>query len=83
MSREKKKSQPMSLRIEQTIADRLSAFCEQSGQSKTTAIERAIVAYIDDYESMMKRAAKQTRNEQNPRFIAVGSLFTGVFLLRL
>ena len=56
MSREKKKSQPMSLRIEQTIADRLSAFCEQSGQSKTTAIERAIVAYIDDYESMMKKA---------------------------
>lgn len=58
MSREKKKSQPMSLRIEQTVADRLSAFCEQSGQSKTTAIERAIVAYIDDYESMMKRAGK-------------------------
>lgn len=58
MSREKKKSQPMSLRIKQTIADRLSSFCEQSGQSKTTTIERAIVAYIDDYESMIKRAGK-------------------------
>lgn len=39
-------------------SDRLSAFCEQSGQSKTTTIERAIVAYIDDYESMMKQAGK-------------------------
>lgn len=58
MSHKKKKSQPMSLRIEQTIADRLSAFCEQSGQSKTIAIERAIVAYIDDYESMMKWVGK-------------------------
>ena len=56
MSREKKKSQPMSIRIHQTIADRLSDFCEKSGQSKTTAIERAIVAYIDSYDAMIERA---------------------------
>ena len=58
MSHEKKKSQPMSIRIEQSIANRLSEFCEKSGQSKTTAIERAIVAYIDDYEDMLERAGK-------------------------
>ena len=55
MNREKKKSQPMSIRIEKTIADRLSDFCVKSGQSKTTAIERAIVAYIDNYDRMMER----------------------------
>lgn len=76
MSREKKKSQPMSLRIKQTIADRPSAFCEQSGQSKTTAIERAIVAYIDDYESMIKWAGKNRRemsrtHGSSPKFVIV------------
>lgn len=76
MSREKKKSQPMSLRIKQTIADRPSAFCEQSGQSKTTAIERAIVAYIDDYESMIKWAGKNRQemsrtHGSSPKFVIV------------
>lgn len=53
---EKKKSQPMSIRIRLDIAERLSGFCKQSGQSKTIAIERAIMEYIDNYEAMMKRA---------------------------
>ena len=53
-----KKSKPMSIRIEQSIAERLSIFCEKSGQSKTTAIERAIVAYINDYDTIMERIHK-------------------------
>lgn len=48
----------MSIRIEQSIAERLSIFCEKSGQSKTTAIERAIVAYINDYDTIMERIHK-------------------------
>lgn len=58
MNREKKRSQPMSIRIEQNIAERLSDFCKKSGQSKTTAIERAIVAYINNYDTMMEQLDK-------------------------
>lgn len=59
MEKEKKKCQPMSIRLEQNIAERLADFCNRSGQSKTTAIERAITAYIDDYDALMERAGKK------------------------
>lgn len=42
--------------MERTIYDRLTQFCDKSGQSKTIAIERALSHYIDDYDDMMKRA---------------------------
>lgn len=58
VEQKKKKSQPMSIRIEKSIAERLSDFCEKSGQSKTTAIERALIAYIDNYDAMMERISE-------------------------
>lgn len=48
----------MSLRIERSIAERLTDFCKRSGQSKTTAIERAIIAYIDNYDLIMEEINK-------------------------
>ena len=36
--------------MEQTVFDRLCCYCEQSGQTKTVAIERAVMRYIDEYE---------------------------------
>ena len=38
--------------------DRLKQFCEDSGQSKTVAIERAINMYIDDYDDKKKQLEK-------------------------
>ncbi len=32
------------------IYERLKEYCEESGQPKTVAIERAISMYIDDYD---------------------------------
>ncbi len=58
MNRERKRSQPMPIRIEQNIAERLSDFCKKPGQSKTTAIERAIVAYINNYDIMIEQFDK-------------------------
>ena len=49
-----KESQPFSIRMDKPTFDRLSAFCENAGQSKTVAIERAINMYIDDYDEKMK-----------------------------
>lgn len=50
MARPKKDCKPFSIRMEQTVFDRLSWYCEQSGQTKTVAIERAVMRYIDEYE---------------------------------
>ena len=60
MVREKKNSQPLSMRMDQSVFERLKRFCEQSGQSKTTAIERAVVKYIDDYDELIERV-KQSK----------------------
>ncbi len=43
MPRVKKDYRPMSLHMDTAIFDRLCTYCEESGQSKTTAIERALV----------------------------------------
>ncbi|HAT4201067.1 TPA: CopG family transcriptional regulator [Clostridium perfringens] len=50
MARPKKPSHPITVRIEQNIFDRLNQFCNDSGQSKTVAIERALQMYMDDYD---------------------------------
>lgn len=55
MGRPKKDSKAMSIRLETQLFDRLTKHCENSGQSKTIAIERAITMYIDDYEEKMKK----------------------------
>lgn len=50
MPRAKKNNTPTSFRLATEVYDRLSKFCEESGQPKTVAVERAIMMYIDDYE---------------------------------
>ena len=41
MAREKKENVPVSIRMEKQTYERLAQFCEESGQLKTVAIERA------------------------------------------
>ncbi len=54
MGRTKKNNTPTSFRLATDVYERLEKFCEESGQSKTVAVERAITMYIDDYEAKMK-----------------------------
>lgn len=42
MARPKKDSSPVTIRMDKKVYDRLNAFCERSGQPKTTVIERAL-----------------------------------------
>lgn len=49
MGRPRKDNVPVSFRLERTVFDKLNQFCEDSGQAKTVAIERALGMYIDDY----------------------------------
>ena len=59
MPRPAKDTRPCSLRMEKQIFERLEQFCNDSGQSKTTAIERAVSMYIDNYYKKMKRAEEK------------------------
>lgn len=55
MAKKLKEFQPFSIRMEKTTFDRLEQFCEASGQTKTTAVERALEMYIDDYEEKQRK----------------------------
>ena len=50
MPRQRKENQPLSIRMDRELYDKLVRFCEKSGQPKTTAIERAVAEYIYKYE---------------------------------
>ena len=58
MARERKEHVPVSVRMEKQTYERLVDFCEESGQSKTVAIERAVNLYIDEYNKKMERTEK-------------------------
>ena len=59
MPRQRKENQPISIRMDRELYDKLVRFCGKSGQPKTTAIERAVAEYIDKYEEtyLPKQAA--------------------------
>ena len=61
MGRPRKDNKPISMRLETSIFNKLEEFCETTGLSKTVAVERAIVKYIEDYEkdaAMLKKMKK-------------------------
>jgi len=51
MAREKKDGRHINLYIEREIIEKLEQYCEEVGQTKTVAIERAIKQYLSDYQS--------------------------------
>lgn len=59
MPRAKKENTPTSFRLSTAVYERLERFCEESGQPKTVAVERAITMYIDDYDAKMKRLEEE------------------------
>ena len=59
-----KEYKSVTIRMEMTVYDRLSNFCEESGQPKTVAIERALNMYMDDYEkkqALLKSLEKESK----------------------
>ncbi|MCR5755411.1 MAG: hypothetical protein K6G30_11460 [Acetatifactor sp.] len=54
MARQKKDGTYLNVRIETAIYERLEEFSEESGQSKTFAVERALMAYMDDYKEKQR-----------------------------
>ncbi len=55
MARPKKNGTYLNVCIETTIYERLVDFCNEAGQSKTTAVERALLAYLDNYNDTQEK----------------------------
>lgn len=49
MARQKKEHHSIAIRMASDIYDRLESFCRDSGQTKTFAVEQALVKYMDEY----------------------------------
>lgn len=49
MAREKKDGRHINLYIEREVIEHLEQYCEEVGQTKTVAIERALKQYLNDY----------------------------------
>lgn len=54
MARPKKDAKILTIKLERQIAEQLEQFCEESGQSKTTAVERILGRYFAEYFSKSK-----------------------------
>ena len=59
MSREKKDSKNFTCKLDREIFEQLEEFCKLSGQSKTTAVERAIRKYLEENMEKMREFSKQ------------------------
>ena len=55
MARPKKNGTYLNVCIEKPIYKRLVALCDDAGQTKTVAVERALTAYLTDYEEKQRR----------------------------
>ena len=54
MPRVKKDAKILNIKLAMPVNERLEQYCEDSGQTKTIAVERALSAYIDDYYAERK-----------------------------
>ena len=58
MGRSKKNGTYLNICIETPIYERLEALCVNAGQTKTVAVERALTAYLDDYDEKQRLLQK-------------------------
>ena len=54
MARPKKNGTYLNVCIETPIYERLEKLCEDAGQTKTVAVERALNAYLDEYDEKQR-----------------------------
>ena len=55
MAKPKKNGTYLNVCIETPIYKRLEAMCDDAGQSKTVAVERALTLYLDEYEEKQRK----------------------------
>lgn len=58
MARPKKNGKYLNVCIEANIYDSLEQFCDDAGQTKTVAVERALTEYLDNYAKKQQMLRK-------------------------
>ena len=58
MPRRKKNAKVLNIKLDIAVSDKLEAFCEESGQSKTIAVERFLNKCLDEYFSKSESERK-------------------------
>lgn len=64
MARPKKNGTYLNVCIGTPIYERLESLCAAAGQTKTVAVERALSAYLDDYEEKQRILQSLTKSEK-------------------
>ena len=68
MAKPKKNGTYLNVCIDSDIYDKLEQVCESAGQTKTTAVERALSAYLEAYEDMQRKLRELGTNSTNPMY---------------
>ena len=55
MARPKKSGTYLNVCIDTPVYDRLAEYCEEAGQPKTVAVQRALTLYLDEYEEKQRK----------------------------
>ena len=58
MPRSKKDAKILNIKLETSVYEKLERFCEESGQPKTTAVERFLNRDLDEYFEKPEKVRK-------------------------
>lgn len=61
MARPKKNGKYLNVCIQEEIYQKLEDFCSEAGQTKTIAVERALMQYIENYDAIQAKINKMDR----------------------
>lgn len=50
MPRQKKDNEPLNIRLDRTLSERLNEHCRETGITKTFVVEKALTMYFEDYK---------------------------------
>ena len=56
MARQKKNGQYLNVKIDMNVYKRLEEFCEETGYTKTAAVERALTTLMNNHEADQPRS---------------------------
>ena len=55
MAKPKKNGTYLNICIDSSVYERLDRYSKEAGQAKTVAVERALTAYLDEYERKQEK----------------------------
>ncbi len=67
MARPRKDYKPLNVKLDSEIMVRFEQYCDTMGQTKTTALERILAHYMDEFDSR-KDARVGLSERRDPRY---------------